>query len=73
MALLCICDYFHYAPAKLMWVTDENNRRIIGMLRRIIGEIFKNYRIRIIGKIKSIIIRLRPSPELDFFIIKFII
>ena len=28
-----------------MWVTDENNRRIIGMLGRIIGEIFKNCRI----------------------------
>ena len=37
MALLRVCDYFHHAPA--MWVTDENNRRIIGRLGRIIGEI----------------------------------
>ena len=35
-----------------MWATDENNRRIIGMIGRIIGENFKN---RIIGKIKSIL------------------
>ena len=30
-----------------MWITNasENNRRIIGMLGRIIGEIFKNCRI----------------------------
>ena len=39
-----------------MWVTDENNRRIIDMLGRIIGEIFKNCRIDLImGKIKSIL------------------
>ena len=49
IALLCVCDYFHYA----MWITNENNRRIIGMLGRIIGEIFKNYRI---GKIKSVLL-----------------
>ena len=35
IALLCVRDYFHYA----MWITNENNRRIIGMLGRIIGEI----------------------------------
>ena len=52
--LICVHDYFHYTSAKLIWITDENNRRIIGMLGRIviIGGIFKN---RIIGKIKSIL------------------
>ena len=39
-----------------MWVTDENNRRIIGMLGRIIGEIFKNCRIEY-----EKYVRLRPS------------
>ena len=28
-----------------MWDTDENNRRIIGILWRIIGGIFKNYHV----------------------------
>ena len=35
-----------------MWITNENNRRIIRMLGRNIGEIFKNCRI---GKIKRIL------------------
>ena len=38
-----------------MWVTDENNRRIIGMLGRIIGKIFQELQNKIIGKIKSIL------------------
>ena len=39
-----------------IWVADENNRRIIGTLGRIIGEIFKpELQNRIIGKIKSIL------------------
>ena len=32
-----------------MCITNENNRRIIGILGRIIGEIFKNYRKSILG------------------------
>ena len=54
MALFCVCDYFHYAPA--MWVTDENNRRIIGMLGREENKgNFQELQNRIIGKIKSIL------------------
>ena len=40
IALLCVRDYFHYAPANAGLVTNENNRRIIGMLERIIEENF---------------------------------
>ena len=39
IALLCVCDYFPYN------YTNENNRRIIGMMDRIIGEVFKDCRI----------------------------
>ena len=42
-----------------MWVTDENNRRIIGMLGRIIGEIFKNCNMQ-----NERHIRLRPTNNL---------
>ena len=38
IVLLCVHDYFHYAPANAGLVTNENNRRIIGMLGRIIGK-----------------------------------
>ena len=40
-----------------MWVTDENNRRIIiGMFERIIGENFQELQNIIMGKIRSIIL-----------------
>ena len=38
-----------------MWVTDENNRRIISILGRIIGGNFQELQNRVIGKIKSIL------------------
>ena len=55
IALLCVCDYFHYAPANAGLVTNENNRRIIGTLGRIIGGNFQELQNRIIGNIKSIL------------------
>ena len=62
MALLCVCDYFHYAPAKLMWITDENNRRIIGMLGRIISVevyIYINFKVTVVeGRV------ITPLPEI---------
>ena len=41
IVLLCVHDYFQYA----IWIINGNNRRITGMLGRIIRETFKNYRI----------------------------
>ena len=64
IALLCVREYFHYVPANAGLVTNENNRKIIGMLGRIIGEIFKNSMNRIIGNIKSILGSDLPTSNL---------